>query len=593
MIEMYKAECRRFGRWAVGLGALHVAVLFFLDRTFPGMRDDDEVAMLAGFVYGLTGAIFGFYQCASYARTNHWIALLHRPLPPWRIMASITGAAASLLFAAVLLPLLAFTAAVALQAGRVVDARHWPLTLAGALIALIGFGLGSYVALAPRRYGWTALVAAGLLTVSSLGTGTAALLLPLLIIAVLTLLVASAFKPDRSLAPSRPGALALTAVVAALSLYFLLLTGGGIAYQLSLAAVGRSPLVNTAPPGGLVEASRAESNDLLAAALATNPDRQVAAIRASLRGVEARRLPIAFDELPTRGALTNIGPITFTGPRRSIEWTYSHDSNSLHGLRLKDRRPVGELQPAGGFEAPPLQLGDGGMIAGGSLYQLDPRSGTLERRLRLPQGEAILAKPVPLGSTVAVLGKSALYLVDRNALEGRRPSGAPVAVPLPGMVGDLRRIDLARLRDRTVISFFFGRDSIEGPSRAWQRVVVVASDGRVRPLAQRSLGPDQSDVLRFRAYWLSPAIHVFASAAEKIGSGSAWRAPRAPVVVPRGIWIAAGLLSLAAAAATTLLARRRRLGAAETAAWTLAALALGLPMFGAFWLIRKGPRLTV
>jgi hypothetical protein len=588
MMELYTAECRRFGRWAIGLGVLHAAALFFLDRTFPGMRDDEEIAVLAGFAYAVTGAIFGFYQSASYARVNHWIALLHRPLPPWRIMAGVTGAAATLAFAAVLLPLLAFTAALTLQVGRVVDARHWPMALAGALFALIGFGIGSYLALAPRRYGWAALAAAGVLTISSLGTGTGALLLPLLVIAVLTALVMSAFKPDRSLPPSHPALLALTASVAALSLYFLLLAGGGLAYQLGLAAIGRNPLVNIAPPGGLVEASRAESDDLLAAALASSSSPEAAVVRARLRGVEALRLPIGYDEVPTRGDLTNIRPITFTGPRRSVDWTYSHDTNSFLGLRLKDRRPIGEFRPVGGFEAPPILLGDGSMIAGGSLYRLDPRSSALERRLHLP-GEMILAKPVPIGPVAALLSDRALHFVGPD---GAGASGATIAVPLPGLVGDLRRIDLARLPDRIVVSFFFGRDSVEGPSRAWQRVVSVGPDGAVRTLAERRFGPELSDALRFRAYWLSPALRLAAGAMERIGSGSAWSAPRARIDVSRGVWIAAGLLSLASALATVFLARRRRLRARETAGWALAALALGLPMFGAFWLIRKGPRLT-
>ena len=91
---------------------------------------------------------------------------------------------------------------------------------------------------------------------------------------------------------------------------------------------------------------------------------------------------------------------------------------------------------------------------------------------------------------------------------------------------------------------------------------------------------------------MSPAIRAIAVAAEEIGSGSAWIPRRAPIDVPRGIWIAAGLLSLAAAAATAFLAARRRLGAPKAAAWTLAALALGIPMFAAFCLICTRPRLT-
>jgi hypothetical protein len=592
VLELYKAELRRFARWASGLAVLHAAGLFLLDRSFPWMRDDGEIAIVAGFVYAAAGAIFGVYQCASYARTNHWIALLHRPLAPARIMAAVSGAGATVLFAAVAIPLLVFTAALALQASRVVDARHWPLALGGGVIALVGFGVGSYLALAPRRYGWTAAVAASVLIITSLGTGPAALLLPVLILGVLALLLMGTFKLDRSLPPPEPGLLAPTAFVAAISLYFLLAGGIGLVYQFGLAAVGRNPEMDAPPPGGLVEASRAQGKDLIAAALAAAPGREAATVRMQLQGIEPVRLPVALTRLPARGELTNAGPITFTGAGKGTEWTYSHDRNGFRGLRVMDRHAAGELRPAHGLEVPPLLVGDGSMVARGSFYRFDPRSGTLERRLQLPAEDTIVAKPVVAGPLVAVLGEQALYLTDRSAFEGPRASNAMIAVPLHGMVGDLQRIDVARLGDRTVVSFLFGRDGIDGPHAAWQQVVSVAPDGSVGTLARRSLGPDHSDVLRFRSYWLSPALRAITRAAREIGSGSAWKPPRAPVDVPRGIWIAAVLLSLAAAGATAFLARRRRMGSSWTAAWALAALAFGIPMLAAFCLVREKAALT-
>jgi hypothetical protein len=591
MFELYKAEFHRFARWALGLGLLHAAVLFLVDRTFPSVRDDGEIAIVAGFGYGLAGAIFGFYQAASYARWNHWIALLHRPLAPWRVMAAVAGASATVLFAAVLLPLLVFTAALTLQVGRVIDARHWETALAGGLIALVGFGVGSYLALAPRRYGWTALVAASVLIVSSRGTASGALLLPLLLVGVLALLLAGAFKPDRSLPPSRSGLRALTAGVAAISLYFLLSGAVGLAWPLILTTVGRNPEVNAPPPGGFVQASRAQSHELIAAALHAESGPEAATARVRLEGAEAIRLPIAQTRLPTSGELTNTGPINFTDARENIKWTFSHDSNAFKGLDLRDRRAVGELRPAGGFEAPPLLFGDGIMIAGGSLYRVDPLSGTLGRRFQLPAGETIVARPVAAGQDFAVLSDQALYFVDRSSLDGGTPAGAMVRVPLPGMIGDLQRLDLARLPDRTLVSFFFGNDGLDGPHRAWQRIVSFGRDGTAHTLAQRSLGPDYPDGLRFRSYWLSPAIRAITVAAGEVGSGSASILQRAPVEVPRGIWMVAGLLSLAAAAATALLAMRRRLRPAGTAGWTLAVLALGVPMLAAFWLVQGRSRL--
>ena len=585
MIGLYRAELRRFARWAVGLGVLHAAALLLLDRSFPALRDDGEVAVVAGFVYAVAGAAFGLYQCASYARMGHWIALLHRPLAPWRIMAAVCGASATVLAAAVAVPLLVFTGALALQADRVVDMRHWQLAPAAALIALIGLGAGSYLALAPRRYGWSILVAPAVLTITSAGTGAGAMLLPLIIVAVLALLVAGAFQPDRSRPPSQPGLRSLTAGVVAVSLYFLLVGASGLACQLGLNVAGRNPEVDVPPPGGPVAASRATSADLFAAALAQAPGPEATTALARLRRGEARRLPVAFSRLPARGELTNTGPIGFTDMRQGIRWTYSHDANAFLGLRLRDRRPAGELRPAGGFDAPPLLLGEGRMIAGGSLYRLDPEAGQLEQTLQLPAGGTIMAAPLSDGRRMYVLGDRALYLVDDGA-PGAGAGRAMLAVPLHGAAGDLLRLDVADLSDRLLLSFVFGQDSIDGPRRAWQHLMSVAPVGTVRTLAERPLPPDYPDLMRFRAYWGSPAIQALVAAAKEVGSSTARSPPRAAVEVPREVWIAAALLSLLAAVGTWVLGVRRGLRPGKTAAWAFAALALGVPMLAAFCLVR-------
>ena len=584
MLELYKAECRRFARWGTGIGLFHLAALLFLDRLLPGLRDSGEVCDILGAVYGVSGAILGVYQAATYARMNHWITLLQHPLAPWRIMLAVSGAGATIVCAAILLPLLLFMASQAVLVGSVVDARHWLLVVAGALIGAIGFLSGSCAALAPRRYGWTVVVAVAILTADNSAVGAGALLCQAAIVVILFFLLAGAFKPDRSIAPTNPALLALTAGVAALSAYFLLLTGGGFLYQMSLVAIGRNALINIPPPGGLVEASRADGDDLIAAALRVAHTPQADAVRARLRGVEVVGLPVAMEALPAWGELTNGGPITFADSRRRIEWTFSHDARAFRGIRQKDLQPAGELRPADAFEAPPLRVGEM-MIAGGSLYVLDAPRGTLERRLRLPDGELIVARPKMVGPTVAILSNRALRLFDKTIIDGG--AARAVAVPLPGAIGDLRRLDLARLPDVTIISFFFGRNSIEGTAAAWQSVVTVTPDGSVRTLARRSFDPEFSDALRFRAYWLSPAIHAVAAAAEKAGGVASPVQQRAPIQVPQSIWIAAIILSIVAALGTAFVARRRRLSSTASAIWSLATLALGIPMFIAFWLTGK------
>ncbi|MCR5869462.1 MULTISPECIES: hypothetical protein [unclassified Sphingomonas] len=575
MIQLYTAECRRFARWGLGVVALHLLALLMLDRFLPGLRNFGEIYIIVGCVYGLAGAILGVYQAASYARINHWIALLHRPLAPWRIMLAISSAGATIVIAAILIPTLVFTAWLTAQPGNVVDIRHWILPLAGACVGLVGFILGNYVAVAPRRYGWTAIVTVLILIAGENAAGARALLLFAMIVAILGLALAGAFKPERTDPPSNPALLAITAAVTAFGLYFVLLVGGAFAYQMTLVAAGRNPLINVPTPGGLVETSRADSGELIATALPEAP-----ALGAAVRKAKPIRLPNVVDSLPISGELISAMPARLVDQRRGVEWTFSHDANAFVGLRLKDRRPAGVLKPERAFDAPPLPTGDDRMIAGGTLYRFDPARGAIDSQFTLPAGEVIVARPVQVGTVIAILGDRALYLVAQSDGKSRR-------VPVAGAIGDIRRIDLAPLPDRMLISFFFGRNAIEGPARAWQHVVAVAPDGAVSTVARRSFAPEFSDAVRYRIYWLSPATHLIAEAVTRMGGNAAPYLRSEPIAVPGSIRLASVFLSLIAAVGTVLLARRRRLRPVPTACWVAATLLFGLPVLGTFLLMGR------
>lgn len=580
MSELYVAELRRFARWAAGLAVLHLLGLLMLDYLFPGISDDDEICRMAAVVYAAGGTIFGVYQAASYARLNHWVALLHRPVAPWRIMAGVTGAGATVVVAVMLPPLLVLLGTQAMNPERVIDARHWLAPFAATLFALIGYLGGSYAAVAPRRYGWTGLATAAVLMIGTLAFGAGALLLPALIVALLAMLVAGAYRPDRTRATTQPVLLGLSALTASFTFFFVVLMLGGIAYHMSLVVLGRNPLVSTdaSAPGGLVQSSRSNGDELITAALGPKSP--------NLRGVEVVRLPLPMEWLPRRGEMTRTVASDLTDNRRGTSWRFSHDADAYVGFRMKDRRPVGRLRPAGGFVAPPVSVGDGILASGGTLFRFDPATGTLIRLLQLPAGEVIVAKPKPIGQHVAILGDRALHLFDAAVMRGG-DAGRAVTIPLGGAVADVRRIDAAPLADRTIVSIFFGQNSIEGPSSAWQRVVSVAPDGAVAELTRRHFAPEFSDVMRFRATWISPVLYTLAEGAERIGAAEASYERQAEPVIPHIVWAIAITLAVLSAIGTFVLATRRRLGTTAATLWSLASLIFSLPMAIAFALIER------
>jgi hypothetical protein len=585
MLELYKTECRRFRWWALIAGGIHAGLLLFYDRIIDLLQQPAPIYQLGGTIYAATGLLLGLYQTGSYARINQWIALLHRPFAPHRILAAVTGAGATMLTAAVLIPLLLLLATHGLTDGRFVDARHGLLIVSGALIALIGFLGGTYLILAPRRYGWLVLVAA-LLPAMSAAAGWAALAMQAAVIVVLALLVVSVFKPDRETPPHGGVALAGTALVLAAGAYRVIGLVGDFVFQALWIVGGTHPLNSTPPRGGIVEATRIEGGELLQAGLAGRTDRQALLWREQVRMSEAFELPIARMWLPARGELTNVAPLELDDRERGIHWTFSHDIMAFRGVRPADGRSVGRLDVAGGFQAPPLVLDGNRLIAGGGVYVFEPDDGKIHRRIRLPQGEVVVASPAAVGDAVAVLGSRALHFRDRRDLDSGEVTRAPIAeVPLPGPIGDLRRLDAIELLDGYLVSFTYGRNSIDGPAASWQRIVVVDGAGRARTVAERPLRPDFPLAARFRGYWVSPALQLLREATENAGAVAVAAADHAPIHVPRSIWIAATLLSLVAAALAAWLARRWRLGSRDGGPWTAASLVFGMPMLIAFWLI--------
>lgn len=586
MFELFKAECRRFRWWALGAGAVHAGTLLFFDRVVDPLQQPEMVYQLVGAIYAVAGVLLGLYQAGSYARMNQWIALLHRPMPRHRVLISVAGGSAAMLAAAVLIPILLLLLGHGQIGARFVDTRHWLLGLSGGLLALTGLMGGIYAILSPRRYGWLVLIPALLPTVS-MAVGWAALTVQAGVLIALSLLVASVFKPDLAAPPRTATGLAGTALAAAMGAYLLIVIAGDLVFQTLWIATGTHPLNSTPPRGGVVEATRVDGATLMEAGLAARGDSQARLWREQIRLSEVFSLPPTIKWLPVRGELTNVAPMEFDDDRRGVRWTFSHDDMRFHGVRLTDDAASGTLAVDGGFEAPPLAIEGGRLIAGGSVLVFDIDDGAIHRRIRLPAGETIVARPEKVGSALAVMSDRALRLYDERVLDDGDKTWPPLAtVPMPTPVGSLMRIDLIELLDGYLISLTYARGGVDGPANAWQEIVEVDGAGRSHAVARRTLNPDFPFVVRFLTYWASPALRIVRDEAQEIGGGRVPMAARESVHVPLSVWLASAILALVSAAGSLLLAVRRRLGVLAGGAWTLATLALGLPMLLAFWLIR-------
>ena len=587
MWDLFKAQVLRFRGGAIALAVLHLVVLGFMTRVVDLAQQPRQVYQVVGGVYVLAGLLLGAYQMGGYRRANAWLHLLHRPLAPWRIGASLTGAGALMLGAAIVLPLAVIALWQEAMTPRVLDQRHLMLVASGWLVALCGYLAGAYALLAPRRHAYAALTLL-LLVGLARANGAGAIALQLLVLAWLVAMLATAFKPDLDAAPRGPG-LVVAALPMQLAMWLALMLVGVVVETVWIMQGSHPNNMAVPTPGSIKESDNAEGAHLLRLGLASATDPRAPLWREQTAISEVHTMGPNLGELPVRHELTNLTPMEFDDTTRRVRWIFSHDAMRFVGYRLADQQPAGELGVAGAgrFDSPPLPGPEGALLTRTGVFQYDAETGRILQRVRLPAGE-ILAGADLLGQRAAVLSDHALYFYDLRELELRDgPLTVRQRVPLPGRTGNLTRIDVMELLDGYLVSFFYGRShyNAEG-DLPYQQIVQVSEEGRTTPVARRNLPLAYPSLWRYQNWYVSPILHTARREALALFAPHQTLyddVSRAPV--PRGM---VGLAIALAALCLVLGAwRLRRVGLSvpARAGWLLACVAVGLPALMALWLL--------
>jgi len=582
MFDLFKNEWLRFRAWTVAALVVHLAVLGFFGRMVDPLQQPTLVYQVVASVYGTIGLLLGLYQMGSYRRPSTWLYLLHRPLPPARIAAALAAAVAVMLLLAIALPVLALIGGQLMLSARVVDARHWLLPLSAGLIAIIGYLAGANAMLAPRRRA-AFVLALPLLLFAGGASGLAAIALQLGVLGWLALLLRVQFKADLDSLPDSGPAQALVASPLLIGAYGLLVMAS-LGYQLVWMMLGSHPLNSTPPPGGFLEASRADGQSRLLAGMADGDRPELRLWREQVRLSEVHAQGVQFEGFPVRHQLTNPAPLEFEDDARQLRWIFSHDTLRFAGVSLLDRRRDGTLGLGDGgapFAQPMLPVGDDVMVAPDGVYAYDSETRKVHRRVRLPAGETLAGMPSPAGESQVVLSDKALYFYDARALaedEAPTPTGR---LPLPGAIGDLADVDVVELLDGHLVSFLFGRASIDGPGRSWQQVWWLRGDGRAERVGARTLGQDFPLALRHYAWWLSPLMAELPAALATPDALKVREAVSRPTPMR---WLAAGVLLASALFAGWWLRARHDLTRRQRLAWWLACTTLGPPAVVSLWL---------
>lgn len=588
MKELYKAELLRFRSWGVACALLHLGVLAFLTRVLDLAQQPVLIHQLFAVVYGLLGLLLGLYQMAGYRRPNVWLQLLHRPLPSSRIALPLLGAGATWLLAAIMLPLLLVSGWQELMTARVVDLRHLLLPVAATLIACAAYATGCYLMLRPARYAVFALVLLALPATAE-ASGPAVLLLHALLLGWLVVLLAASFRPDLSAPPRGIVATLLVAGTLQAGLYVSLLVALDGAFQIGWIAYGTHPLNTAEPlPGGAVEASNADGDALLLAALRHTDHPQAALWREQVAISEIHGIGPDIRRLPRRHQLGNVASLTFDDTEAGVRWAFSHDDMRFHGARIVDGRPVGALGIDGDnpFPTPPLPSANGLLLAGATIYRFDEDRGRIVERARIADGEVMAGTPRAFDDRLAVLSDRALYLFD---LRGDRGDGAlplQYRVPLLQPIGTLLAIDGLQLLDGWLLSVGHLRGAHDDRVAPNQQLLHVTADGSVTLLARRELIPDFPPLYRWFDWWLSPAWHALRDAATTMFASADPLQAGNPPARPASVITAALALLLLSLIGAAWLTARLRLAPSSRLGWMAACAVLGVPALLSLWLIR-------
>lgn len=608
MKHLIQSELARFKNLALGFAVAHLLLLkglsAFGDVFSPGIGQLAFGLLLAT----LPGLLFGLYQMGSYAKPNRWAYLIHRPLAPWKILVSLTSAAAILLAFAFTLPQLLMILYLDHFTGQWVDLRHYllPLYLLGTILCF--YLLGAYVVLSRSRIALLALcLPVFFLTRQAEGLWVFA---PLAVVLLWSaFLVWSVFKPDLTTHPRRPWKLALGALPAQYALFWLLIAGSALAHQ-TLVIVGevgwRSFAVfawNDYFPEGTVQH-----------AVYLNGEE---ALQNGLRGADTPR----SRHLQKQIALTdvsNASPSIRKHPRRGqlmfqdrggvlqdaeaeVIWTFSHDAMLFHGQDAKNgtaagwlgtggprEGALGEVPESERFAEVPMVFGGRFLATRHQLYEFDPLRRRMSLRFSVAEGE-ILAGPLTVHGVYATVPTSeALYFFEPRDLEKGPQALEPMAaVPLEDDLRNLGSIDVAELIDGYLVSFRFGDRSARGFGEGHQVIAEVGLDGESEVVADRQLTQGFPLWYEHRGFIFSPALQTFHDLAwaaigpqrpNRVSLGDLLRHP-----VPASIAFLALVFALLSAALTFAFARQRGLGRAQRLAWTGAAFLLGVPAFVSFF----------
>ena len=601
MWHLAKSELVRFRRPALALMLFHASILFVLTVSGDLLAFGEDLVLVGMTAYALTGLIAGLYHIGTWRRLHLWTYLVHRPLPPGRIFASLSGAMSLLLFAVVAAPLATAILAADLMAWHWVDGRSYLVSVYAYLMILAFYLIGCFIMLSASRAACFLLVLPFLFLTAE-APGGWIILLQTVVLLWTGYLACAAFQPDLSIHLRRFFAVFWLALPVQY-VFFWAVHFALLAIYSTLVAFSEHGWKGYAlhgwddyfDEGTYARVSYMSPHQALTHGLQLADSARARQFLGPVEDAYVRGFRPVYTTPQFRGQLPFMDRARAWSHRGDqVVWTFSHDLMRFHGRDRLNGRSAGWLGVSGrpstdpdtvpAFSEVPLFANHQHVVTKRRVYSISADKNRLEQRFMAASNERLLTQWKVYKRFSALLTDKKLCLFAPSI------DSTPLAeIPWRGSVDNLSRVLVGQVDDGYLVSFILGRQSPRDFDEARQVVGWLDTDGDYEVLVDQKLLPGPPAWSRHRGFIASPVMqHVH----DLVMAGTQpYRTHYISVRdvaasrPPASVMGAAVVLALISGALSAWSARRRRLEPARRWAWTAAGFVIGLPAFLSFYFL--------
>lgn len=535
MWNLFVAECLRYRNLILIAAIAHLLLLVMLNSQ-SNLAQMPFVHLLP-MALTIVAIVAGALQFANHKRHNHWVQLLHRPLPPVRIFVAIALAGFSMLVVALVLPFALIQILMDFQGTRGIESRHYLFIVVLMLQVLAAYMGGAFSVLYPHRLAFLALF----LIWDFLPVGVD-IRLPLIAVvasAGFGWLLHAAWRPDLTRPFLAPVRLVTSELMIQAGLFATLGIVLMLAFELGWSISGHNPRV--VPAAGTVNTLLGtDTRGIMLASLegATHPDsdllRQQIAIGEGFTAKEANVK--SYPRRHQRAELDNSPDLNDADQK--ITWHFSHGHMLFEGRHTVTNEPAGWLGTTGfhaagapssdSFATVPWVTNNRFILDDNAIYQVDWPHRQLQQRFALTasDGERLNDSLAIKGNVVSLLSNRNLYLFRASELLDDK-SGKPLTVsarlPLPPVYrSQLSRyqqhLDVMELVDGYLISVF-DNYPVMGTEADFYKFEDSAltlyrthGDGNNELINRRSLPTSYGTSYVYAGFVLAPGMRLFINA---------------------------------------------------------------------------------